>query len=63
MKKNKISLYSLDQFFNTIKGMPKYRNLTRVQLAGFHRAMQNKDMLFVYNPQDYLKELDHYLNG
>lgn len=54
-------LYSLDQFIETIKGMPKYRNVSNVALAGFRAKMKSQDMLYVFEPKAYLNELDKYL--
>lgn len=54
-------LYSLDQFIDTIKGMPKYRKVSNVALAGFRAKMKSQDMLYVFEPKAYLEELDKYL--
>ena len=54
-------LYSLDQFIETIKGMPKYRSVSNVALAGFRAKMKSQDMLYVFEPKAYLEELDKYL--
>lgn len=58
----KHSLYSLDTFIETVKGMPKYHNISDVMMAGFRNQMRAKDMLYVYDPQEYVKSLDHYIN-
>lgn len=58
----KRSLYSLDTFIETVKGMPKYHDISDVMIAGFRNQMRAKDMLYVYDPQDYVKALDHYIN-
>lgn len=62
-KDQKLTLYSLEEFLSTVKGMAKYQKLTDIQLAGFSNLMRSKDMLFVYDPHVYLEELDHYING
>ena len=62
-KDQKLTLYSLNEFLATVKGMAKYRKLTDIQLAWFSNLMRSKDMLFVYDPHVYLEELDHYING
>lgn len=55
-------LYSLDKFIETAKTMPKYHQVSRVAFAGFRQAMFDKDMQYTFNPQDYVRELDRYLN-
>lgn len=62
VKKTRASLYSIDTFLETIKGMPKYRNISDVTLAGFYNKMKNQDKLYVFDPQDYVKALESYIN-
>lgn len=61
-KQKKRSLYPIDQFIETVKGMPKYKSISDVTFAGFTNVMKQKDMLYVYDPQDYVRELEKYIN-
>lgn len=59
---NKRSLYSLDDFIETVKGMPKYHDISDIAIAGFRNQMRINDMLYVYDPQEYVKAFDYYIN-
>lgn len=63
MKKarTKRSLYSLEQFIETVKGMPKYHDVSDVTYAGFKNLMARRDQYYVYDPQIYVKALDRYI--
>ena len=55
-------LESLDSAIEAAKSMPKYHQVSKVAFAGFRQAMFDKDMQYTFNPQDYVRELDRYLN-
>lgn len=61
MSKQRKQLYSLDQFIQTVKGLPKYKKLSDITYAGFINLMRQKDMLYTLEPHKYLDELDKYI--
>ena len=50
MSKKRKQLYSLDQFIQTVKGLPKYKKLSDITYAGFINLMRQKDMLYTLEP-------------
>ena len=54
-------LYSLKTFLATAPTLPKYHNVSKVQYAGFRATMIKQDRQYVFDPQDYVKSLDAYL--
>jgi len=56
-----LKLYSLDTFIKTVKDSQKYKDVTAVRLAGFAAVMKSKDMSYVFDENQYIKELDKYL--
>lgn len=63
MKKQqtKRSLYSVKQFIETVKGMPKYHDISDVTFAGFYNKMKTMDRLYTFDPQFYVKALEEYI--
>ena len=58
----KVQLFSLDKFIQTAKSLPKYKNVTEIQYAGFIRLMETQDRRFsLEGGADYVKDLDAYL--
>lgn len=61
-KTDKIELYTLDQFFLTIRDMPKYKHVSKVTLEGFRRLMEQQDKAYSFDGgRDYLEALDSYI--
>ena len=61
MSKQGKQLYSLEQFIDTVRGLPKYKKLSDVTFAGFIDTMKRKDMQYVFEPHKYLEELEKYI--
>lgn len=59
---SKVKVFSLDKFIQTAKSMPKYKQVTDIQYAGFIRLMETQDRRFsLEGGADYVKDLDAYL--
>lgn len=54
-------LYSVKDFIETAKGMPKYHDISDVTFAGFYNKMKTLDRLYVFDPQFYVKALENYI--
>lgn len=59
---SKVKVFSLDTFIQTAKSLPKYKEVTDIQYAGFIRLMETQDRQFsLEGGEDYVKDLDAYL--
>lgn len=59
---SKVKVFSLDKFIQTAKSLPKYKEVTDIQYAGFIRLMETQDRQFsLEGGADYVKDLDAYL--
>lgn len=59
---SKVQLFSLDKFIQTAKSLPKYKQVTDIQYAGFIRLMETQDRRFsLEGGADYVQDLDAYL--
>lgn len=59
---SKVKVFSLDKFIQTAKSLPKYKQVTDIQYAGFIRLMETQDRQFsLEGGADYVKDLDAYL--
>ena len=59
---SKVKVFSLDKFIQTAKSLPKYKEETNIQYAGFIRLMETQDRQFsLEGGADYVKDLDAYL--
>ena len=59
---SKVKVFSLDKFIKTAKSLPKYKQVTDIQYAGFIRLMETQDRQFsLEGGADYVKDLDAYL--
>lgn len=58
----KVVLHDVVTFVKTAQQSGLYPSLTNVKAAGFIALMRNKDMYYVENEDDFVKELNKFIN-